>query len=294
MESIIRAGALDSFNPNRAQHIADLPDALKAAEQHGAMEATGQDDLFGLLDDPAQLAGAPKLRVSVEPWPEAQRLAEEKATLGLYLTGHPIAQYEAELANFITGRLVKLGEPDGSTGGGYGRRNEVRAVAAGLVVDLRTKQNKNGKRMGFVTLDDRTGRLEVAVFSEVYDQYRDCLVKDTLLVAEGSLGMDDFAGVMRLTADKLYTIEQARAHYSKHLLIECPPQRTAPSVWADELAELLKPFQGGSCPILIDYRGQGAKSLLQLGENWRIHPGEELLNRLRKHIGPERVYIQYP
>ncbi len=298
LEALIHAGALDSFNRNRAQHIADLPDALKAAEQHGVMEATGQDDLFGLLDEPTQSPQAQAPRETAEPWPEDQRLAHEKATLGLYLTGHPIAQYEAELAHFITGRLAKLSENDGSGGGGYGRRNETRAVVAGLVVDLRTKQNKNGKRMGFVTLDDRTGRLEVAVFSEIYEQYRDSLTKDTLLVAEGSLGMDDFAGVMRLTAEKLYTIEQARARFSKHLLIEWMPDKTdearSLSAWADDLAELLKPFQGGSCPILIDYRGQNAKSLLQLGETWRIHPGEELLNRLRKHIGTDQVRIQYP
>ena len=134
------------------------------------------------------------------------------------------------------------------------------------------------------------------MFSEVYEQYRESLVKDTLLVAEGGLGLDDFAGVMRLTAEKLYTIEQARARFSKHLLIEWPPAQEGPphSVWADELAELLKPFQGGNCPILIDYRGRGAQSLLQLGENWRIHPGEELLNRLRKQVGAERVRLQYP
>jgi DNA polymerase-3 subunit alpha len=302
MEALIHAGALDAFDRNRAQHIADLPDALKAAEQHGVMEATGQDDLFGLMDESsAAAAPAPSRREAAEPWPEALRLSHEKATLGLYLTGHPIAQYEAELAHFITGKLVKLGENDGSGGnsGGYGRRNnETRAVAAGLVVDLRTKQNKNGKRMGFVTLDDRTGRLEVAVFSEVYEQFRDNLVKDTLLVVEGGLGMDDFAGVMRLTAEKLYTLPQARARFSRNLLIECKPAEDAPdkphSAWADELAELLQPFQGGSCPILIDYRGQGAQSLLQLGETWRIHPGEELLNRLRKHLGQERVRLHYP
>ncbi|MFM8332439.1 MAG: DNA polymerase III subunit alpha [Candidatus Methylumidiphilus sp.] len=293
LEALIHAGALDSFNRNRAQHVADLPDALKAAEQHGAMEASGQDDLFGLADEPASLPEAPKPRETAEPWPEQQRLAHEKATLGLYLTGHPIVQYEAELAHFVTGRLSKLSEPDGS-GGGYGRRNEVRAVAAGLVVDMRAKQNKNGKRMGFVTLDDRTGRLEVAVFAEVYEQFRDSLVKDTLLVAEGGLGMDDFAGVMRLTAEKLYSIEQARARFSKHLLIEWAADQADRAAWADELAELLKPFQGGSCPILIDYCGQGAKMRLQLGERWRIHPGEELLNRLRRHIGTERVSIQYP
>jgi len=298
LESMIRAGALDSFNSNRAQHIADLPDALKAAEQHGVMEATGQDDLFGLMDDPVQQVDVPSVREGAEPWLEAQRLAEEKATLGLYLTGHPIAQYEAELANFISGKLGKLSEPDGSSGnvgGGFRKRNEVRAVAAGLVVDLRTIQNKsNGKQRRIVILDDRTGRMEVTVYSEVYEQYRDALAKDSLLVVEGGLAMNDFAGAMSLTAEKLYTIEQARAHFSKHVLIEYPSQGTPSSVWAEELAELLKPFQGGSCPIFIDYRNQKASSLLQLGESWRIHPGDELINRLKKHIGAERVSIQYP
>ncbi len=298
LEALIHAGALDSFNPNRAQHMADLADALKAAEQHNAMVAAGQDDLFGLPDEPMARDETSKPRESVEAWPENQRLANEKATLGLYLTGHPIAQYEHELVNFITARLGNLSVDSDSFGsGGFRRGNEQRATVAGLVVEMRTKQNKNGKRMSFATLDDRTGRLEVAVFSEVYEQFRDCIAKDALLVVEGSLGMDDFAGQMRLTAEKLYTIEQARARFAKHLLVEWShqPANLSPphSALADELVELLKPFQGGSCPIMIDYRGKGAKSLLQLGDLWRVHPGEELLNRLRKHIGPERVRIQY-
>ncbi len=298
LEALINAGALDSFSTNRAQHMADLADALKAAEQHNAMTSAGQDDLFGLPDEPMDRDFASPSREPVAAWPENQRLTHEKVTLGLYLTGHPITQYEHELAHFITARLGNLSvESDGFGNGGYRRSNEQRATVAGLVVEMRTKQNKNGKRMGFVTLDDRTGRLEVAVFSEVYEQFRECIVKDALLVVEGGLGMDDFAGLMRLTAEKLFTIEQARARFAKHLLVEWSSpsvkESKANSSIADELAELIKPFQGGNCPIMIDYRGQGAKSLLQLGENWRVHPGEELLNRLRKHIGTDRVIVQY-
>jgi DNA polymerase-3 subunit alpha len=299
LEALIHAGALDSFNPNRAQHAADLAEALRAAEQHNAQAAAGQDDLFGLPGEPMARAETVGPRESVEAWPEPQRLTQEKATLGLYLTGHPISQYELELVNFTTARLGMLSVADGEGigSGGFRRSHETRATVAGLVVELRTKQNKNGKRMGFVTLDDRTGRLEVAVFAEVYEQFRDCIVKDALLVVEGGLGMDDFAGQLRLTAEKLYTLEQARARFAKHLLVEWqhPKGNGTPALasLADELAELLKPFQGGGCPILIEYTGQGAKSLLQLGDLWRVHPGEELLNRLRKHIGSERVRIQY-
>jgi DNA polymerase-3 subunit alpha len=284
LEALIRAGALDGLDPNRAGHMANLTNALKAAEQHGSMAQAGQDDLFGLDTAPAA-DDQPHLLEAAEPWSESQRLAEEKATLGLYLTGHPIAQYEQELAHFVTARLGNLNVEESR---GY-RKVENRAVVAGLVVDLRTRQNKNGKRMGFAVLDDRTGRLEVAVFSEAFDRFRDQMVKDTLLVAEGNLGMDEFSGQPRLTAEQLYSIEQARSRFAKHLRIR----------WAecgdgvDGLTELLDPFRGGSCPIVLDYRSARAQSMLQLGDSWRVHPGDELLRRLQKRLGDGNVRLAY-
>jgi DNA polymerase-3 subunit alpha len=300
LEALIKAGALDAIDPNRARFIAELPDALRAAEQHGHMAETGQDDLFGLLD--ATTEAAPRAAVAVEAWSEAERLVQEKATLGLYLTGHPIGQYEDEIAHFVTARLGPLSEQydqsnlGGGYGGGYGgKRNEVKAVVAGLVVELRTKQNKNGKRMGFATLDDRTGRLEVAVFSEAFDQFRDFLVKDTLLVAEGSLAYDDFAGQLRLSAEKLMSIDEARIHFARNLSIQWPDGagNGQGALLVEELRELLSPFRGGNCPIFIDYRGKGAESRLQLGEEWRVKPAEELVQRLKTRVGEARVRVLY-
>ena len=301
LEALIRAGALDAIDAHRARFMAELSDALKAAEQHGAMAETGQDDLFGLMAGGVAEA-APRSMVSVEPWSEAERLDHEKNTLGLYLTGHPIGRYETEIAEFITDRLGPLSDKhDKSSGGGggygWGNRHEVKAVVAGLVVELRAKQNKNGKRMGFATLDDRTGRLEVAVFSETFEKYRDYLVKDTLLVAEGNLGYDDFAGQLRLTADRLMSIEQARAEFAKNLTIQWPEpdavEERVPALAVDELLDLLKPYRGGACPILIEYRGRSAQGTLQLGETWRVVPGEELLNRLRERVGERGVRLRY-
>ena len=324
LEALIRAGALDGFDPNRALHLAELPNALRAAEQHGTTAATGQDDLFGLLTEPEEQAEASRPRESMDPWPEDQRLAHEKATLGLYLTGHPISRYEDELAHFITDRLGKLNVETNNRGSGTARQgeatrfkrqesraaseggeawrprmsNEIRAVVAGLVVELRTKQNKNGKRMAFATLDDRTGRLEVAVFSEVFEKYRDYLSKDALLVAEGTLAMDDFSGQLRLSAERLFSIEQARAHFAKHLLIQWSAVNGVDSSdgkdFAAELQDLLQPFQGGVCPVCIEYRGPTSQSMIQLGESWRIHPGDTLLTRLQKRIGADRVRMLYP
>ena len=114
--------------------------------------------------------------------------------------------------------------------------------------------------MAFATLDDRTGRLEVAVFSEVLEKYREHLVKDILLVVEGNLSFDDYAGQLRLTAENLFTIAEARAHFAKHLFIQWPSAgRSADhpgDQWVNELVDLLMPFRGGSCPIYIEYRGK--------------------------------------
>jgi DNA polymerase-3 subunit alpha len=294
LEALIRAGALDGLDPNRARHIAELTDALKSAEQHGTMAESGQEDLFGLFELPADASLA--AANPVESWSEQERLLNEKATLGLYLTGHPISRYESDITHFISDRLGPLSEkhdrssnPEGS----YGRRQDIKAVVAGLVVELRTKQNKNGKRMGFATLDDRTGRLEVAVFSEAFDRFRDYLVKDTLLVAEGNLSYDDFAGQLRLSAEKLMSIEQARVAFAKQLTLRWPDSVPRGTEAVEKLRQLLTPFRGGNCPVYIEYRTQSAESLILLGEEWQVAPVEELLDRLEQSMGPNRVQLQY-
>jgi DNA polymerase-3 subunit alpha len=163
-------------------------------------------------------------------------------------------------------------------------------------VELRTRQSKTGKRMAFATLDDRTGRVEVAVFSEAFEQSREALIKDALVVVEGTLAMDDFTGQTRLSAERVHTIEAARARFARQLLIDWPVEVTAPEAEAGRVGQLkvvLKPFQGGGCPIVIDYRGAGAETRLQLGAEWRVRPAEDLLQRLRKTLGPDRVRLLY-
>ena len=297
LEAMIRAGALDSIDPNRARHMAELTDALRAAEQHGVMTETGQDDLFGFLEPVAADTEAAQ-STRVEPWSEQERLSQEKATLGLYLTGHPISQYEDELTRFITDRLGPLTEkydrgvnPETA----WGRRQEAKVVVAGLIVELRAKQSKNGKRMAFATLDDRTGRLEVAAFAETFDQYREFLAKDTLLVAEGNLTWDDFAGQLRLGADRLMSIEQARVAFATRLTLRWPASATngRASGMVASLRQAMTPFRGGQCPVFIEYRAGKAESLIQLGEDWRLRPEQSLLSQLENNLGKGAIRLHY-
>ncbi|QPK64272.1 DNA polymerase III subunit alpha [Methylomonas sp. LL1] len=289
LEALIRAGALDSIDPNRAAHLAELTTALRVAEQHGKMALAGQNDLFGLgVEVEASENETEAYSTEVEAWTEKERLEAEKLTLGLFLTGHPIAEYLPELKHITHGTLGGLEVDAGRA------RGKMEARVAGLIVDMRTRQTKQGKMMGFATLDDRTGRLEVAAFSGIFDKYRNLLAKDTILVAEGSLAMDDFSNSLRMTAEKLYSIEEAREMFARGIVLtwdaaQWPPQRR----FVEELRRIVEPFCGGQCPVTIDYSTGTAKTSLQLGDSWRVRPSDELLIRLRKFLSSEAVVVKY-
>ena len=250
LEALIKAGVLDSIAANRAAHLAELTTALRVAEQHGQMALAGQNDLFGLgaeIEDSDNEADA--YATVVEPWTDKEKLEAEKQTLGLFLSGHPIAEYLPELKHITHGSLGSL-EADASR-----IRGKMEARVAGLVVELRTRQTKQGKTMGFAMLDDRTGRLEVAAFSGIFDKYRNLLSKDTILIAEGSLAIDDFSNSLRMTAETLYSMEDARELFARSIVLTIDLGNSdLAKDWLSRLRETLTPFRGGQCPVQIDYR----------------------------------------
>ncbi len=281
LETCIRAGALDELGPNRATLMASLSSALQLAEQHSRDSALGQNDLFGLGVEPAQAAQSDAQFVHMEEWEEDQRLEGEKETLGLYLTGHPIERYEQELARFTTARIVDL-KPN---------RNQT-VVIAGLAIALRAMKTKRGDRMAFLTLDDRSGRIEIALFADIYNQYRDMIAKDKLLVVEGEVSVDDYSGGYKMSTKTIYDINQARERFAKRLVIKVGAEK-AGNGFVQSLAETLRPFREGSCPVWVDYRSHDAGARLSLGADWRICPTDELMHRLYALAGRDQVQFEW-
>jgi DNA polymerase-3 subunit alpha len=290
LEALIRAGAFDEFDDNRAGHLAELSTVLKVAEQHGKNSQTGQNDLFGLAVNVENIDDAHAYATVVEPWSENERLAAEKLVLGLFLTGHPINQYEAELRQFTNGTIESL-----LANVERSKSRKMEARTAGLVVEVRTRQTKNGKIMGFATIDDRTGRLEIAAFGEVYEKYRGIFTRDSLVIAEGSVGVDDYLGTLRLTVEKLYNMEQAREVFARsiRLVWSAADDGFEGDGFVTKLIAVLEPFKGGNCPVGISYTAKVAKADLQLGDEWRVHPTDELVARLRVLLGKDAVEVKY-
>ncbi|HFD79403.1 MAG TPA: DNA polymerase III subunit alpha [Gammaproteobacteria bacterium] len=288
-EALIRAGALDSLGENRATLMAGLPAALKSAEQFLRDSAAGQTDMFGNVVAPVPLPERAGELVGVPEWDEEQRLAGEKETLGLYLTGHPIDRFREELSSIVSGPLADMTETAGAAGG---RTQERSVVVAGLVVELRTRNTQSGARMAFLTLDDGSARLEIRVFTRVFEQYRALLANDKVLVVQGTLGYDDYSGGMRMNAERIYEIDEAREVYARRLVVNVAA-RQAGNGFVRSLAEVLNPFRDGSCPVGIHYQGDSAQAHITLGEAWRVHPTNELLHRLRELAGDQGVRVVY-
>jgi DNA polymerase-3 subunit alpha len=292
LEALVRSGAMDSFGVGRATLMHQLPAAMQAADQSSRAAAAGQDDLFGLAEPAVAATEQPaELRESLPEWSEAVRLAGERETLGLYLTGHPITEYEKELRPITSGRIADVGgaRPVGSNEGGW-RGPGRNVTVAGLVLEVR----KRGGRTGFV-LDDRSGRLEVTMFDDVYQQFRALVAKDAILVVDGSLRWDDFIEDWRLTAKRILDVDQAREQYARRIVLRWPDASRNGDArkLVAAIEHALRSSRGGRCSVAIRYRRADAAAFLQFGEDWTVRPTRDLVERLGQIVGREGVELVY-
>jgi DNA polymerase-3 subunit alpha len=281
LEALIRAGAFDQLGVDRAILMASMQDAIQAAEQTANNASSGMADLFGDVVPVGDAGGdVYKNFRNVRPWSTKQRLEGEKETLGLYVTGHPIDDYESELRQYVPNRIVDL------------KADKHNQSIAGLIVSLRTMKNKRGDNMAFVLLDDRSARIEVALFADTYSEHREQLIKDALVVIEGQVSFDDYSGALKMRGKSVRSLLDARAQSVRALQLELD-ERDFHGNFKDELLGLIDHGRNGSCPVLIQYRRRGAKARLRLPEQWRVQPSDELLQRLRERYGAGRVRLHY-
>ncbi|MDA1074720.1 MAG: DNA polymerase III subunit alpha [Proteobacteria bacterium] len=286
VDALIRSGAMDELAGSgaddlgvvRARLLAQMPSAMQGALQSARDQEIGITDMFG------DVAAEPLAPVPHQPFvalSEKERLEGEKDTLGLYLTGHPIEAYLDEIAHFGSCRISDA------------RPQKSSQVFAGLVVSARVVRSRRGD-MGIVTLDDRSGRMEVSMFSDVYAQEGRKLVKDSVIVVEGETSNDEFSGTVKLRAERVYTMVEARQRFSKGVRINfC--DRSVPADLPGRLQRLLTPYRvhGAGCLVGVDYSTAEAVGCIYLGPHWRVQVSDELLLRLAEEFGQDRVSLKY-
>lgn len=275
LETLIRAGALDCFHANRATLMANIDLALQHAAQTLRAKTVGQQDLFGAMTTSQTLYAL----TEAPSWSESQRLAGEKETLGYYLSGHPFHRYLSELKQFTSNHIADC-RPSG----------EKNIVLAGIVTHVRHIQTKRGDRMAVVSLEDHSAHIDALCFSEIFNKYRELLIKDNLLIMLGEVSFDEFSGGNRFIPTEILSIEQARERFGKYLAIHLSQEK---STELDALATILKQYPNGHCSIKIHYSQQTARAALQLGDTWRVKPTDQLIEQLTQWLAGERVEIVY-
>ena len=297
LEAIIRSGAADNLGPtcntprhnidhDRAVMFAAMSEAVKTAEQAMANSNAGMMDLFGaaVATDDSNIDVYSDFR-RVRTWTIKERLNAEKETLGLYLTGHPIDEYEGELSHLVTSRIANL-KPEKGT-----------QTIAGLVISQRIVRTKRGDNMAILTIDDRTGRMDVTLFAETFNNSRDVLSKDGLLVIGGQVRYDDFSGMLKMSADNLRLLADVRQEKVRELWLELE-SGALPASFSRELGEMLDPYrqtpsQEARCAIVVDYSRSDARAQLRFDSQWNVRPEDELLQRLRDNYGSTKVKLVY-
>ena len=281
IEALIRAGAFDLLDDNRARLIASVGVAMEAAEQ--AERNAMQVSLFDVFDGATQAEHGPQY-CEAPPWSERQKLTEEKLALGFFFSGHPFHGFRPEVSRFVRKSLDKL-EP----------KKEAQLLA-GLVVSLRTKLTSRGK-MAFVQLDDGVGSLEVSVFNETFEAEREKIREDEVLIVEGKVQKDDFAGEgkIRVVAERLLTLAEARGRFAKQLRLSLnglASGANAPGA-AERLRALLAPYAPGNCPVRLAYRNTEAMCEVALGEAYRVRLEDDLIASLGEWLSRDGVCIDY-
>ncbi|MCG3730556.1 DNA polymerase III subunit alpha [Vibrio cincinnatiensis] len=280
IEKLILAGALDHLGPHRAALMASVDDAVKAASQHHQAEAFGQADMFGVLTDAPE--EVERKYIQVPPWPEKVWLEGERETLGLYLTGHPINQCLKELNKYTSCRLNDATPT----------RRDQSLTVAGLVIAARVMTTKRGSRIGLMTLDDRSGRMEVMLYSDALDRYAELLEKDKILVVSGQVSFDDFNGGLKMSAREVMDLGSAREKYARGLSIVIE-QSQIDERFFERFSQILEPHRAGTVPVKVYYQRPDARVCLTLGTEWRVTPSDALLDELQQLLGKDQVELEF-
>lgn len=271
IESLIRSGAFDCLKVDRAILLASVAFAMECADQ--AAKAANQVSLFG--GDDSDMVAPPEY-VKVPAWTDKQRLTEEKIALGFYLSGHLFDSYAPEARRFARTKLSELSPS-----------REPRMMA-GVITGLRTQMTQRGKIL-IVTLDDKSGTVEVTVYGELFEANKKIFKEDEFMAVVGKVSEDRFSGGLRITAESAFDIIAARVQYGRQLGLVLPA-----TLDARRIRDVIMPHRAETgLPIAARVSPQGVSCVLQFGEEWKVAPSDELQTALEQVLGAQEVAVEY-
>lgn len=294
IEAAIQAGALDVFGIHRASIMATYPKAIAIGKQVSKKEkSTSQIGLFGsVMEDESIIKPEP-----AEEWDDLYRLAGERKTLGLYLTGHPIQPYEKELEAIVTGKLIDIIGTNMEDGNDDIESTEETksikwedkfATVAGLIVNYEIRPTKTGIT-GTLTIDDRSRQIDVVVFNKTMHECQHILGQDITVVIEGKIRMDKKSKKIKLYATNIKSIDMLREQRAKQIRIRITEDNFNPSLQG-KIKDLLNKQPEGYAPIAAS--SESSDRVVMIG-SYRVKITDKLVNDLKLILGKDNVFVEY-
>ena len=272
IEALIKAGAFDLLDGDRAKLLASVSIAVEVADKLAAN--INQVSLFD--DTPADGGHAVAEYAKVPRWTERQQLQEEKTALGFFLSGHLFKGFEPEVRQFVRTRLADL------------QPAKEAVWSAGIVTALRTQMTRRGK-MVFVTLDDGTAAVDVAVFNEIYEAKRQTIRVDELMLAQVKVSKDDYSGGQRVVAEQVLDLMTARIEFGRRVKVDISGRAHAKAfeqLKAGLLPYVCKSAEEPGLDVIVAYGIPEARCEMKFPIAWRVRPQDEFVPTLFKQLAP--------
>ena len=212
IESLIKAGALDCFDPNRAAHIGIYESLIESAQSSAKKNIEGQLSLFQLAADTMEESNVVNRLPAVKNFEKSVLLAQEKEMLGVYLTDHPLREFEEQIAKMTTVTAQDLADVMDSEENGSQHsfvRDGMQAVMAGIITGKKTLITKNNKMMAFLNIEDLYGAVEIVVFPNIYDRYSSTLQEDAIISVTGSINFKE-GEMPKLLAENIVDLRELK------------------------------------------------------------------------------------
>ena len=279
IESLIKAGALDSLGARRSQMMAALDRAIELGQRRQRETSSGQHGLFVGGDE--TLPAPPVELPQVAEWSEAERLAGEKEVLGCYVTGHPLEKYRSQLAGLTRYDTSSLGEI----------KNEAPVTLAGILTGLRVRPSKKGDLWAAATLEDLRGSVDLLVFPQALQQLQGVLKPDAALLIKGRVRHEENAPTKVVVSEARAL--QAAVDGKMELLIRVNLSNASESL-GEELERLFTAFPGDN-PVLLELTRPGDFQVrLRPRRPSGVKAEGELFRRLQKLCGEGAISLQKP
>lgn len=279
IENFIKSGALDCLEGTRKQFMAIYLQILEHVNQEKKYAMTGQMTLFDLVDDEQKSEFEIKMP-NVGEYSKENKLAFEKEVLGIYISGHPLEEYEEKWRRNISATTADF-QPDEETG-----RTKVhdgaREIIGGMITERTVKATKTNQMMAFITIEDLFGTVEVVVFPRDYEKNREYLEIDQKVFVRGRVSEED-EKASKLICEKVIPFEQTK----KELWIQFPDK--ASYLENEQIVYGYLADSEGDDTVVIYCQAERAVKRLPRNKNIQINP--QVLSRLMNHFGEKRVKV---